>query len=299
MKRLIVPLLVAASLLNFGAVKAQEGELLPPEKAFALAAWMENNSLIAEFQIAPGYYMYRERFDFQVESANARFDTAIMPDGKIKNDKFFGDMEVYRDSVRIELPIIYESTKAAFLKVKTTGQGCADIGVCYPALNQSLDIDTRSTARIYPTAYQAPIEPQIDDNVQKLQALLGASNSSTEPATSSDFDITTDSSNALSVLQLLGEEQGLTDDEEIPHPDTAFKLSASLDGNGNVLSEIVIYPNTYLYRDKTKVNLVDGNDHRLGGLDLPKGKEKNDEFLGDTEVYYDLLSFSVPVISDA
>ena len=172
-KRLIISLLATVSLLNFGVVTAQQDELLPPEQAFALQAWIENNSLVAEFQIADGYYMYRERFDFQVESDNARFDTPIIPDGKIKNDEFFGEMEVYRNAVRIELPIIYQSTDTGFLRVKTTSQGCADIGVCYPPLQQSLDIDTSSTARVYPTAYEAPIASQPDDNVQILQALLG------------------------------------------------------------------------------------------------------------------------------
>ena len=298
-KRLIISLLAAASLLNFGVVSAQEDELLPPEKAFALQAWIENNSLIAEFQIAPGYYMYRERFDFQVESSGARFDTAIIPDGKIKNDEFFGDMEVYRDSVRIELPIIYASTDTEYLRVKTSGQGCADIGVCYPPLQQSLDIDTTSTARVYPTAYQAPTESQADDNVQLLQALLGESTSSNELAVSSNLDIATESSSALSVLQLLGEESGLTDDDEIPHPDTAFMLSAELDADNNIQSEIIIYPNTYLYRDKTKVSLLDGTGHSLGAIYIPRGKEKTDEFLGDTEVFYDLLQVSIPVVSDA
>ncbi len=297
--RLIISLIAAASLLNFGAVTAQEDELLPPEEAFALIAWVENNSLIAEFQIAPGYYMYRERFDFQVESDGARFDTSIIPKGKIKNDEFFGDMEVYRDSVRIELPIIYASTNTGNLRVKTSGQGCADIGVCYPPLQQSLDIDTTSTARVYPTAYEAPTEPQDDNNVQLLQALLGESTSSNELAASSDLDIVPESSNALSVLQLLGEESGLTDDVEIPHPDTAFMLSAELDADNNIQSEIIIYPNTYLYRDKTKVSLIDGSGHSLGTINIPRGDEKTDEFLGDTEVFHDLLQVSIPVISDA
>lgn len=142
------------------------------------------------------------------------------------------------------------------------------------------------------------VSAQEDDNAQILQALLGESTSSSELTASSDLDIATES-NALSVLQLLGEESGLTDDVEIPHPDTAFMLSAELDADNNIQSEIIIYPNTYLYRDKTKISLVDGSGHRLGTIDIPRGDKKIDEFLGDTEVFHDLLQISIPVISDA
>ena len=56
-------------------VAAQDDDLLPPEQAFALSAWVEGDSLVAEYQIAPGYYMYRERFEFELESSDqpARF----------------------------------------------------------------------------------------------------------------------------------------------------------------------------------------------------------------------------------
>ena len=85
-----VYLLLNLILFSSSQALAQSDELLPPEQAFSLAAWMQDDMLIAEYDIAPGYYMYRQRFDFQIESENARFDTAIIRDGKIKNDEFFG-----------------------------------------------------------------------------------------------------------------------------------------------------------------------------------------------------------------
>ncbi len=289
MKRLkhnLLYLLSACCLLASSLVTAQDDELLAPEQAFALSAWMENDMLIAEFQVAPGYYMYRERFDFQIESGNARFDTAIIPDGKIKNDEFFGDMEIYRGSLRIVLPILFDTPKSKLLMVKATGQGCADIGICYPPLHQSLVVDTASTATIIPAAYvPPPVNNKNSETATELQVLLA--------------DATSGSSSSLSVLQSLGEDLGLADEDEIPHPDTAFKLSAQLDSNSVIQSEILIYPNTYLYRDKVKITLIDGSGHRLGAIALPRGDEKQDEFLGDTEVFHDQLQVSIPIISDA
>ena len=248
LKQALLHLILGLSLLSTTPAFAQDDELLPPEKAFALQAWMEDNLLIAEYQIAPGYYVYRKRFDFQIESSGARFDTAIIPDGKIKNDEFFGDMEIYRDSVRIVLPVLYDSDIKNTFRVKAVSQGCADIGICYPPLAQSLDMKTGTSARITPVAYAPPADPTEDEKAASLQALLADATSTT--SATSDINIESSNSNALSILQSLGEEVGLADDEEIPHPDTAFMLSASLDANNIIQSNIVIYPNTYLYRDK-------------------------------------------------
>jgi len=299
LKQPLIYLIIGFSLLSPTLAFAQDDELLPPEKAFALQAWMENDLFIAEYQIAPGYYMYRKRFDFQIESGDARFDTAIIPDGKIKNDEFFGDMEIYRDSVRIVLPVLYDTDIAKTLRVKAVGQGCADIGICYPPLTQSLAMDTGSSARVFPAAYVPPTDSADDEKAASLQALLAGATSS---SSSSDINVDTNSnsnSNALSILQSLGEEIGLADDEEIPHPDTAFMLSAKLDANNIIQSQIIIYPNTYLYRDKTKIKLVDGDGHSLGAIALPRGDEKNDEFLGETEVFHDQVNISIPVIASA
>ena len=112
-------------LLTLGLAQAQEDELLPPEEAFALRAWVEGDTLVADFRIAPGYYMYRERFEFEIEEADAstRFAEMRIPDGKVKQDEFFGETEVYRDAVRIELPLQYEGPRANQLQIKATSQG--------------------------------------------------------------------------------------------------------------------------------------------------------------------------------
>jgi thiol:disulfide interchange protein DsbD len=109
-------------LVQSPVLQAQDEELLPPEEAFSLSAWVEDDALVAEYQIAPGYYMYRERFDFQIESidAPARFDVAVLPDGKVTEDEFFGKMETYRNSVKIKLPLLFDGTAASMLQVKIT-----------------------------------------------------------------------------------------------------------------------------------------------------------------------------------
>ena len=291
-------LLIASPLLQ-----AQEEELLPPEEAFSLSAWVEGNDLVAEYQIAPGYYMYRQRFDFQVDSSDApvRFDVAVIPDGKVKHDEFFGDVETYRNSVRIVLPMIFDNAAASNLKVKATSQGCADIGVCYPPLKQALAINLASSNRVMPTAWVASStdSESIGDDVAALQALLDEVTTNLENEPQAQSGETSKSSDPLEILQALGEDLGLDDEDEILHPDEAFILSARLDANNVIQTNILMADNIYLYRDKIKIAMVNGDGHALGAISVPRGKIKDDEFFGPMEVIYDQVNVSIPVISEA
>lgn len=234
-------------------LQAQEEELLPPEKAFSLSAWVEGDTLVAEYQIAPGYYMYRERFDFQIESSDAptRFDVAVIPAGKVKEDEFFGKMETYRDSVKISLPLLFDGPAASRLQVKMTSQGCADIGVCYPPLKQALAVELASNARIIPSAWVASSAPaeSMGDDVAALKALLDEVSTNLEKQQSSNAE-KSDGTDALAVLQSLGDDLGLDEDDEILHPDEAFILSAKLDANNIIQTNILLADHIYLYRDK-------------------------------------------------
>ena len=283
-------------------LQAQEEELLPPEKAFSLSAWVEGDTLVAEYQIAPGYYMYRERFDFQIESSDAptRFDVAVIPAGKVKEDEFFGKMETYRDSVKISLPLLFDGPAASRLQVKMTSQGCADIGVCYPPLKQALAVELASNARIIPSAWVASSAPaeSMGDDVAALKALLDEVSTNLEKQQSSNAE-KSDGTDALAVLQSLGDDLGLDEDDEILHPDEAFILSAKLDANNIIQTNILLADHIYLYRDKIQIALVDGDGHSLGAISVPRGKKKNDEFLGPTEVIYDQVNVSIPLISQA
>jgi thiol:disulfide interchange protein DsbD len=284
--------------------QAQEDELLPPEEAFSLSAWIEGDNLVAEFRIAPGYYMYRERFDFQIETgdAPARFDVAQIPDGKIKTDEFFGDVETYRHSVRILLPILYEAAPANQLEIKVTSQGCADIGVCYPPLKQSLAMDMTSAAKVLPTAWvardTATATPAAE--VAALQSLLAEVTGNLDnQQNQSNTSSAADDNNALAALQSLGEDLGLDGDDEILHPDQAFILTARLDANNIVRTNILMADNIYVYRDKIKIAMVSGDGHSIGAISLPRGKKKNDEFFGPMEVIYGELDVAIPLISEA
>ena len=126
-------LLLCCSLLT-PAGAAQAADLLEAEQAFRFSARMKDAQTIeVRYDIARGYYMYRDNFRFAVEGA--QLGAPKIPPGKKKFDSNFQKtMETHRDSVVILLPVQGASGP---LQLKSTSQGCADAGVCYPPTTQS------------------------------------------------------------------------------------------------------------------------------------------------------------------
>src|SRR5690606_9746776 len=120
-----------------GPARAQD-EFLDPAEAFVLAAAMQNpTELHVHFRIAPDYYMYRERFSFELDAPVA--GEPIYPRGLVKYDPTFDeDMEAYHTQVTIRLPLQSGSTQPA--PFRSTGQGCANAGLCYPPMTFALQL---------------------------------------------------------------------------------------------------------------------------------------------------------------
>ncbi len=115
-----------ALLLGAGAAHAEE-DYLDPEVAFKFSAAMRDPQTVAvTYEIADGYYMYRERFKFT--ASGATLGEPKFPVGKVKYDEtFMKDVETYRKSVTIIIPL----RAAGMFTLAATSQGCADAGLCY------------------------------------------------------------------------------------------------------------------------------------------------------------------------
>lgn len=149
----LLPLVLGAS--TFTA--AQEPELLEPEKAFRISTQpLDERNVEVRFQIADGYYMYRDRFKFETAAGKLLADVGL-PKGKVKEDPFFGKTETYRREVRIRVPVSTADAARGNVKIKVTSQGCADIGVCYLPLEQFVEVrlprgTSNARARVIPPA---------------------------------------------------------------------------------------------------------------------------------------------------
>jgi thiol:disulfide interchange protein DsbD len=125
-----------AVLANAGGAAAAEPKLLPPDEAFRFAARaLDTRTLEANFSIAPGYYMYRDKMRFALEPDGDALAESALPPGKFKEDAFFGRVETYRDRVVVRLPLA-KAAGGRTLTLRAESQGCADAGVCYPPHTQ-------------------------------------------------------------------------------------------------------------------------------------------------------------------
>ena len=128
-------LLAAFSLLVLlfaGAARADE-EFLDPQAAFKFSAKVvEGKAVAVTYEIADGYYMYRERFKFVAEGAT--LGEPQIPPGKVKFDETFNkNVETYHNQVTIVIPV---QAPGPFT-LKATSQGCSEKGLCYSPIEST------------------------------------------------------------------------------------------------------------------------------------------------------------------
>ena len=84
--------------------------------------------LLVQFDVPPGYHLYRERF--AIEAEGTALPAPRLPEGKAEFDPNFNKtMTLWAGAVRIAQPLPAGALPAS-LTVRF--QGCADRGLCYP-----------------------------------------------------------------------------------------------------------------------------------------------------------------------
>ena len=245
LRRLLIPLALLACLPSVPAL-ATEG-LLDPEAAFRFSAKMVDSQTVqVRYQIADGYYMYRDRFRFEAVQQAVVLGTPRLPAGTIKADEFFGKVETYRGVLVFEVPLA-SSIPAGGFTLQVISQGCADIGVCYLPLTQA--------AKLTPAAY----------SVARAPASPGPS--------------------AL-LARLQGETSSPADEEEFLPVEKAFKAEVRAADAQTIVVLLTPAESYYLYRDKIHFNIARGEKAAIDSVQLPRGESKEDPNFGKTEVFH-------------
>ena len=131
---LLLSLWLPLSALAQNALSAytqQQTQFLPVDEAYQLTLIADGDQrLLLQWVIAPEYYLYRHAFEAKASDSEGSIGAnLVVPEGLAKTDEFFGDVEVYYDTV--EATVALEGT-TELAQVKVTYQGCADAGLCYP-----------------------------------------------------------------------------------------------------------------------------------------------------------------------
>jgi thiol:disulfide interchange protein DsbD len=240
-----------------------EQDLLQPDAAFAFSSSVTNRSTLqATWDIADGYYLYRDRIRFSTDTPDVELGEPVLPNGQVKNDAFFGKIDVFRNQVTATIPITRAPDDLDNMTLRALSQGCADIGVCYPPHTQVAQLNLT----LAPAA-AAPAPVPDDTGTDTLQA-----------------------------LQTLDQNLGLNSpDDEFLDPDDAFRATLSEAGPDELLIRWDIAEGYYLYRDKLDIRLLSGDGVTAGPASIPQGEIKHDEFFGDVQVFHHEVEASLPL----
>ncbi len=121
---------------------AQEQRVLEADQAFQLTiSALDPLTLQARWVIEPGYYLYRDKFRLElVDASGMAIISTELPPGESKDDPYFGPQQVFHGEAVMIARLQRTSDSAGAVEVKAHYQGCAEVGVCYPPLSQTVAV---------------------------------------------------------------------------------------------------------------------------------------------------------------
>lgn len=149
-----------------------EREFLPPDEAFAFSAHVsETGNIVADWQIAEGYYLYRDKFSFSTDSTGMQLSAASLPAGEMHHGILpsggEGEVEVYMHGVQVTVPVQRDDAAGNTINFTAKFQGCADAGICYPPMKKTVTLElpaglasTNQTASTTTTTSGEPVTEQ-------------------------------------------------------------------------------------------------------------------------------------------
>ena len=119
-----------------------EQELLPPDQAFKLTVKVRDaNTLVAQFEPAKDYYLYKDKVAFKPQDAGTSIEKISLPPGTIKSDVTFGQVEVFHQPFEALIFLKRDASSSDKLTLVATYQGCNEpIGVCYAPINKVIEL---------------------------------------------------------------------------------------------------------------------------------------------------------------
>ena len=121
---------VFLSCVSFSQEKFNDENILDPDKAFVLHAFVSNNQIHASWDIKKGYYLYKKSIFLKLNKLNVEY-TITEANEYSQEDKFFGESVVFKDFLRIKSMSKYDLNDAT---IEIRYQGCAEAKYCYPEI---------------------------------------------------------------------------------------------------------------------------------------------------------------------
>lgn len=133
--------LSAGAASGASSLLGDSGDFLPVDEAFAFHVSLDSDQRISvHFQVAEAYYLYRQSLQFRIlmPDDTQRGIEPELPEGTDHHDEFFGDVEVYYETLTAGLPLPRGLPSTVTLELEF--QGCAEAGLCYPPQTRRIEL---------------------------------------------------------------------------------------------------------------------------------------------------------------
>lgn len=127
---------VQASLFGNHAGGAANTRFLTADRAFVFHASQQGERVSLEWQITPGYYLYKHKIE--IVPIKLTLGNYLLPTGKDHHDEVYGDVKIFTQQLLLDIPLknIQDDSE-----LKITYQGCAASGFCYPPETEMVKIN--------------------------------------------------------------------------------------------------------------------------------------------------------------
>ena len=124
------------------ATTGTDAELRPADEVFVPAADVdERGDLRVTWAIDDCCYLYEKRTTIEIADEGVAAAEPVFSEGIDYEDEFFGASVIHRRTLEVGVPLEIDVERAGGSMQVTLGwQGCADIGVCYPPQNRTLEV---------------------------------------------------------------------------------------------------------------------------------------------------------------
>lgn len=120
-----------------------ERKILKYDEAFAMemvnvTPTANGANIDVRWNIADGHYMYKSKFKFYSKDENVQVSDVTLPAGIVKQDDYFGEIEVYKHDLAVTIPVKTSTTEQE-LTIIAKSQGCSKVNaMCYPPTRQKI-----------------------------------------------------------------------------------------------------------------------------------------------------------------
>jgi len=160
----------------FEGASNSQSEFPPVDEVFFPEVFaVDGNTVELGLRIVPGFYLYKDKISIRSLSDNAKAGRPDLPQGEMKVDEYFGEMEVYHDSILANVAIARATPEAMQLELEVKYQGCADGGLCYMPQTRVITVSLPQAETVSDLSAMPTSNAPVSEQARLAQIITGSS----------------------------------------------------------------------------------------------------------------------------